>query len=80
MNGLSSVFLLAGLACNCLWLGRANAQGVDACLFAKHESSVVKITYNYNGSNGEADSVQGTGFIVSGGGYVLTAAHVLEPI
>lgn len=43
------------------------------------ERSVVRITSRGYARGGEFTTLQGTGFVVAPRGYILTAAHVLEP-
>lgn len=44
-----------------------------------YERSLVRITTQGTLSSGVPDKPIGTGFVVAPGGYVLTAAHVIEP-
>lgn len=50
------------------------------CLFSKNGPSVVQIHYAYNAGTDGSSSNDGTGFIISDAGDVLTSAHVIRPV
>jgi S1-C subfamily serine protease len=58
------------------------AQGTEAgrCLFDNAAASVAAVDYHFTDDQQASDSVQGTAFLVSSDGYLLTVAHVLHPI
>jgi S1-C subfamily serine protease len=69
--------IFAAIIASLLNLDKAYAEYLDSCIFKQHGSSTVRITYTPNGQS--FNSSYGTGFVVSNGGFILTANHVLMP-
>jgi hypothetical protein len=49
------------------------------CLYRTQGPSIAEITYSYTTTDSTSDPLQGTGFLISSKGHVLTAAHAVSP-
>src|SRR5262245_31909374 len=75
INHIAVVAVLLAAACV---LGR-NAFAQETTLTDKAQQSIVYISFDVtNPTTGAKSTLQGTGFIVSRSGYVLTASHLFR--
>ena len=51
--------------------------GLPSCLYKRYRTAVAFVTYNYKDSSGAPNSNQGTGFVITQTGHIITAAHVI---
>ena len=78
MKRLTSSILALGITSQMLLVKAAVADAFTSCLQQNNKNAVVKIKYSYT-DDGGSDSEQGTGFIISPSGFILTASHVVHP-
>jgi S1-C subfamily serine protease len=49
------------------------------CIYNKYGAAIALITYSYKDDHGGSDSYTGSGFVITGNGYIVTAANVVQP-
>ncbi|WP_017997736.1 S1 family peptidase [Rhizobium leguminosarum] len=71
-----SVALMVGLTAP----NHAAAEGLEKCLFENFNQAVVRTIFDYTEKSGAKGKTFGTGFLIEGSGYILTANHNLRPV
>ncbi|MER8388348.1 S1C family serine protease [Mesorhizobium sp. M1380] len=57
----------------------AKAANVLGCLYDHHGESTAYIHYHFKDAAGSEDDIEGSGFVISSRGIILTAGHVVRP-
>ncbi|PYG53719.1 serine protease [Rhizobium sp. UGM030330-04] len=77
------IFSLLVLLCSVpVCAGPALAQtpaNIVECIRATAGPAVAQIVYQFQLADGTKDEARGSGFVIKGDGYIITAAHVLRP-